>query len=446
MRALEKRLADLEALAKKPGTLSGKENGAATVQGNGAGPTGPGRSPHPNEGASHVEPAAAGLPSRTSTTLESDVHNLQIKEEAARRFPLFKMVTDNISGEYKSKATSRNLMSIPGDHVLVREPETWLVQNTIQTLCNEYPLFDVLTLIQWARDPGTPKKRHKSAEWACLNVLVAVGMHIKTINRSYEDVATVAWAYFKNAYSTLPRVMIQENGTSGAQAAIVMTMFMLRASGDTRSAAIMLSLAVRMMQSSLRPADGPQLETWKSAFWVSYVLDAEMSLTSGMPPLHHVEDIDIPLPRVKLFDAEDPVSHDAAVFPFLARLAMIQYRVRRDLYAAKAFSLSHDRLIETVLNLGFDLEEWRSSVPFAIQPGRHGATSGTELQTPELMLYFVYYNALTMVHWAIERHTGWKPTPADGRIAESRVKAKTGAALTLHILPRIKAKPLTDIW
>lgn len=443
---MEKRLSDLESLAKQSGSLSGKESGAATAQGNGAGPTGHGHSPHTNEGTSQVQSVPAGLPSHISTTLESDVHNLQIREEAEKRFPLFKMVTDNIAGEYKSKATSRSLMSMPGDHILIHEPETWLVQNTIQALCDEYPLFDVPALIQWARDPATPKTRHKPAEWACLNALIAVGVHTKTVNRSYKDVAPVAWAYLKNAYSALPEVMIQENGISGAQAAIVMTMFMLRASGDTRTVSILLSLAVRMMQTNVRPADGPQLETWKTAFWVSYVLDVEMSLNCGIPPLHHVEDVETSLPLVDVFAGDDCGSHNTAVFPFLARLAMIQSRVRRDLYAAKAFSLSDDELIQIVLDLGLDLEEWRSKVPFAMQPGRHGATSKAELETPVLMLHFVYYNALAMVHWAVERHTGWKPRSADGRIAESRVKATTGAALTLHILPKIKARPLTDIW
>lgn len=420
-----------------------------------AGPSGADQARHANEESLQTIPTTVDPPG--STALENDVQNLKIREEAERRFPLFKMVTDSMAGEYKSRATGRSLTSIPGDHVPVREAESWLVENTVPTLCDEYPLFDVPTLIEWVRQPATLKGRHKSADWACLNALIAIGMHIRTLNRSYKDVAPYAWAYLKNAYSAIPEVMIQENELVGAQAALAMAMFLLRASGDTRTAAIILSIAIRVIQTNSRPVDGHGLETWKRVFWVSYVLDVEMSLNCGIPPLHHDEDIDIPLPQVDALNnvagnEVDCAPNDPAVFPFLAQLSTIQSRIRKELYAARAFSLPDDKLVEIISDLGSALQDWRSKVPLEIRPGHRSAPSRTELEMPVVMLRLVYYNALTMVHWAVWRHSNLRlgasdrEGPRQGHIADSVVKVNTGVKLTLYLLPRMKSKPLTDTW
>lgn len=425
--------------------------------GAGADPASAEHPPRTDERSFQTPPAAVGPASGGSTTLENDVEKLKIREEAERRFPLFKVVADSIAGEFKSKATGRSLTSIPGDHVPVRQAETWLVQNTVKTLCNEYPLFDIPALLEWVKDPATPKNRHKPAEWACLNALISVSLHIKTVNRSYKDVAPIAWAYFKNAYSALPEVMIQGNGVSRPQAVIALAMFLLRASGDTRTASMFLSVAVRAMQTNLRPTGGPELEAWKNVFWVSYVLDAEMSMNCGVAPLHHDEDIDISLPQRNdisgISERECELgTYSPSVFPYLAQLGTIQSRIRRDLYSPKAFTIRDDDLIEVISGLGSELEEWRSKVPLNIQPGRHSAASEAELDTPVLMLHVVYYNALTMVHWAVKRHPDWRPRdtdiagPREVQIIEFVAKFKTGFRLSLHILPRMKSKPLTDTW
>ena len=78
----------------------------------------------------------------------------------------------------------------------------------------------------------------------------SLAMPIKMLNRSYSKIAHFSWASLKNAYSAFPEIMVQGGDIWGIQAALVMAIFMLRASGDTRAAAMFLSVAVRTIQTS----------------------------------------------------------------------------------------------------------------------------------------------------------------------------------------------------
>ena len=455
MRALEQRLSDLESLLQRP------EN--TPPSGVNVTPLSPrpeahavGAEPHSGEPAppADEEQPAASL---GAVALKTQVQNLEIIEEAHKRLPLFKMVTDNLAGDYDSPAVTESLRRVPGQHIPVRQAEAILVENTIREICDDLPIFDVPSFLEWVRRPETLKQRDVPSQWVCLNATIALTILTKTLNRSYSKIAKFAWAYLKNAYSAFPEMMIQGGDIWGVQAALVMATFMLRASSDTRAAAMFLSIAVRTMQTSgLQPSGGDAGSgTTSRVFWATYILDTEISLNCGIPPLLHDEDIDAPFPveedRSGL-SKENLTSGSigTAVFALRADLATIQARVRSQLYAAKAFRLSDDGLLQAVSQLASTLDTWRSNVPTDVQPGRHGQMSDAVLETPVIMLHLSYYNSVSMVHWAVHRHSKWSKGDATGihreQMAASAIRVKTATKVVVQLLPRIKAKPLTDIW
>lgn len=403
------------------------------------------------------EPPAAEPASRDPDLLQARVENLDIIETAQKRLPPFKMATDDLADDHDSPTVAESLRRIPGLHIPVRQAQAILVENTIQEICDDLPLFYMPTFIKWLRRPESLERRHEASQWACLNATVALSLLIKTINRSYTKVAQFAWAYIKNAYAALPEMMTQGGDMWGVQAGIVMAVFMLRASGDTRAAAMLLSVAIRTMQTgalqSTRP--DPYPGTRSRVFWAAYVLDTEISLNCGIPPILHDEDIDSPLPRqgVPRGTTGDDLSSGLSgttVFALRAELATIQARIRKQLYAAKAYCLSDDELIQTVAHLASALDTWRSNVPTDVQPGRHGETSDSLLETPVIMLHLSYYNSVSMVHWAVRRHSEWAAGDASGlhqeQMAASAVRVKTATKVVVPLLPRIKSKPLTEVW
>ena len=89
-------------------------------------------------------------------------------------------------------------------------------------------------------------------------------------------------------------------------------------------------------------------------------------------------------------------------------------------------------------------------VPIDIQPGRDGQMSDAVIGAPVILLHVFYYNTVSMVHWAARRHAEWLTGDTTGlhreQMAGSAIRVKTAITDVLQLLPRIKSKPLTDIW
>lgn len=388
-------------------------------------------------------------------SLQTGVENLNIKEAVHRRMPLFKMVADNRAADLESPAVTDSLRPVPGQHIPVRPPEAFLIQVTIQEICDNLPLFDVPLFKEWAREPETLKQRDKPSQWACLNAVTGLSILLKSLTGSYEKITLFPWAYMKNAYSVLPEVMLQRDGVCGVQAVLVMIMFMMRASGDARTAAMLLSIAVRGIHTGcLRSTDRGEDETKKRVFWSAYVLDADISLNCGTPPLIHDEDIDFPLPNQPIprgiADQTSSGSLSTSVFAPRVELAAIQARIRKQLYSKNAFHLSDTELIQIVAQLASALDSWRTKVPVDIRPGQDAQPSDAAQLTPTLLLHLVFYNCVSMVHRAVRRHSKWRKESVTGshteQMSDSRIREQAAAKAVVQLLPSIRGKSTADVW
>ena len=209
-----------------------------------------------------------------------------------------------------------------------------------------------------------------------------------------------------------------------------------------------------MLQTNGRVSDDPA--TSARLYWAAYVLDVEVSLACGIPRLIQDEDMDLPLPSPAVIegnaegDHSPPLASGSSVFALRAELATIQSRIRTQLYAARAFQSSDSALIDAVRGLASDLDTWRSSVPEDIQPGRHGQMSQSAMETPVIMLHLVYYNCVSMVHWAVHRHSEWGTGNAAASHQEqmeaSGIRVRTAAKVVVQLLPRIRSKSVSDVW
>lgn len=369
--------------------------------------------------------------------------------------PLFKMVTDSMATALKSPALTDCLRPVPGRHITVNPSEAFLMENTVQEICDDLPIFDVPSLKRWVREPDTLKQRAKPAQWACLNVVAGLSILLKSISTSYRKVASFPWAFMKNAYSLLPEVMLQGDGVWGVQAVLAMVIFMMKASGDTRTAAMLLSVAVRAMHTGgLRSSPQSEDEVTKRVFWSAYVLDAEISLNCGIPSLLHDEDIDLALPHKSvprgIADDTSCGSSSTSIFALRAELATIQARIRKQLYSSKAFGLPDNELVKAATNLSSTLENWRSKVPVDVRPGQDGQLSDSAQSSPAIMLHLVFHNCVSMVYWAVRRHLkeskeGSAASYAE-ELSESRIRVQAAAKAVAHLHPKMKGKSTPDAW
>lgn len=372
-----------------------------------------------------------------------------MKEAAHRRMPIFKMVTDSMATELKSPAFTDCLRPIPGQHTALKPADAFLMENTIQEICDDLPIFDVPSFKRWVREPDTLKQRAKPSQWASLNAVAGLSILVKSLSAPYRKVALFPWAFMKNAYSLLPEVILQGDGIWGVKAILAMVMFMMRASGDTRTAVMLLAVAVRVMHAGgLQGED----ETRTRVFWSAYVLDAEISLNCGIPPLLHDEDIELALPfrSISRGIADDSGSSSTSIFALRAELATIQARIRRELYSSKAFGLPDNELVRAATHLSSTLESWRSNVPVDIRPGQDGQPSESAQSTPAIMLHLTFHNCMSMVYWAISRHLeqSLESTAASNTkwISESRIRVQGAAKAVANLHPKMKGKSTVDAW
>lgn len=98
-----------------------------------------------------------------------------------------------------------------------------------------------------------------------------------------------------------------------------------------------------------------EAELRRNLFWVTYILDKEISLRVGRPSSIFDSDISVKLPQVDINGVTPRLLHRV-------RLARIQSKVSRLLCSqSSSCVMSADMLLDTIRMLYAELEEWRSA-------------------------------------------------------------------------------------
>ena len=319
--------------------------------------------------------------------------------------------------------------------MLAPDSELWLLEHTVEILYGEMPLFDPKTIVERVNMPPPAFPTEEDRQWeVCLNAIRASAIPVRTINSAMHEVAVLAWAFFKNAHSILPEVILHGDSLIAVQVLLAMAMYM-RCSTDARTMSRLLSLAVPMAHSiGLHSAESNKgIEPAEAAmrnrvFWIAYILDAETSLLHGVPTCIRCEDIDTELPGADASDVDG-----LRVFRLRADLATIQSVIRRRLYAARALQQTDGDLIDTVQELNRLLEAWRAKVPADLAPVAERGPDDEPRELPILLLHLSYYSTVSMVSWASRRLCGWG-NPARNWLAGSTRQILSTCPLYSNVL------------
>ena len=384
-------------------------------------------------------------------------------------FPILTRVEEQMNDYKVVGHQPMSFGAIIASPILPREPQEHLLRQSIEDICDELPLFYLPWFFDRLGQPYSLERHDQSSWWASLNTLIAMAIGSKTVNDSFRETSVIAWNFFKNAYAVFPELVIQGNDLLAVQAFLVMAMFMM-ASADTRTAAFLLSAAVRASQAiglhdkrnQVTSVDPIVDETRCRVFWVAYILDVEMSSNCGLPPLQSDEDVETNLPRNKLLGDDGDINHredssGAKVFRLRVELTIIQSRIRRELYAAKSLRQPTDRLLRAVRDLSRGLEHWQSTIPVEIRWGNDVQNETSALDKPAALLHFTYYHCILMVHWAVFRVRAQEVT-ADELSGESALYTlhlqvtasittiRAAARATIGLLGRLTPQPFVNLW
>ncbi|KAJ5846694.1 hypothetical protein N7534_010363 [Penicillium rubens] len=243
-----------------------------------------------------------------------------------------------------------------------------------------FPLFHEATFMhlverQYSRDPY-----EGSGWWASINVVLAISHRLRVMsNLVPHEEDKKAWLYLKNAMGVLTELTMRNTDLLSVQALLGMSLF-LQGTPNPQPAFFLVAAAIRLSHSIGLHKRGSgfglnvvEVEQRKRVFWIAYLLDKDICLRSGRPPVQDDDDMNVELP------SEDPPDNVGNVplsdgrskfnlFRALCEFAIIESRVYKRLYSAKASKQSDGELLNTIGELDKELEDWKDSIPIDFRP------------------------------------------------------------------------------
>ncbi|KXG45454.1 Transcription factor [Penicillium griseofulvum] len=333
-----------------------------------------------------------------------------------------------------------------------------------------FPLFHEATFMhlverQYSRDPY-----EGSGWWASINVALAISHRLRVMsNLVPHEEDKKAWLYLKNAMGVLTELTMRNTDLLSVQALLGMSLF-LQGTPNPQPAFFLVAAAIRLSHSIGLHKRGSsfglnvvEVEQRKRVFWIAYLLDKDICLRSGRPPVQDDDDMNVELP------SEDPPDNVGNVplsdgrskfnlFRSLCEFATIESRVYKRLYSAKASKQSDGELLNTIGELDKELEDWKDSIPIDFRPEHEIQATHTPLIIHMVVLHFAYYNCLTTIHRMSVHHGYWtsrlsnyaiqglNARPLNPRVFLSAVLCVTAARASINLIKYIPQGDFACVW
>lgn len=266
--------------------------------------------------------------------------------------------------------------------------------------------------------------------WASLNVVIAISLGLQALNNAPATLLENSRDYLRNGLAVLTELTIRGTDLFSVQGLLGMALLM-QGTPDPRPSAFLLASAVRLAhtlglhkQESLNNLPALEAEQWKRVFWITYRLDNDMCIRSGLPLLQDGEAMNIDLPSENPEDGLGLIplpngNRKANMFRAMAEFARIDAQVHKRLYSTRALKLSSEELLMRIDELDNLLEEWKENIPIEFQPDYEiKVDPPTPISLHIIVLHFSYYHCSHNIHRTSIRHNSWVNynTPGAGSI------------------------------
>jgi hypothetical protein len=227
-----------------------------------------------------------------------------------------------------------------------------------------------------------------------------------------------AWGFIKNALGVYTELSMRNTDLMSVQALMGIALFM-QGTPNPQPSFLLIATALRVAHSiglhrrgtgfELNPIE---IEQRKRVFWIAYILDKDLSLRSGRPPVQNDDDMNVELPdadpvdnigNIPLADGKGKMN----LFRVMCEFAVIESNVYRRLYATKASKQTDGEMLLAIGELDQQLEDWKDSIPIDFRPEHEIKASHTPLILHVVMLHFAYNNCLTTIHRMSIHHGFW---------------------------------------
>ncbi|OJD36257.1 fungal specific transcription factor domain-containing protein [Diplodia corticola] len=333
-----------------------------------------------------------------------------------------------------------------------------------------FPLFHEPTFMHLVDKHYSEDPYEGSGWWASLNVVLAIAHRLRVMsNLVPQEEDQKAWGYLKNALAVQTELTIRNTDLLSVQALLGMALF-LQGTPNPQPSFFLVAAAIRLSHSiglhkrgsgfNLNPAE---IEQRKRVFWIAYMLDRDICLRSGRPPIQDDDDMNVELPsenppdnigNIPLADGKKKVN----LFRLMCTFAVIESKVYKSLYSVKASKQSDGELLNTIGELDRELEEWKDGIPIDFRPEHEIKASHTPLILHVVVLHFAYYNCLTTIHRMSVHHGYWtsrlsnfaiqglNARPLNPRVFSSAALCVQAARASINLIKYIPQGDYACVW
>ncbi|OBT50029.1 hypothetical protein VE04_09487, partial [Pseudogymnoascus sp. 24MN13] len=278
-----------------------------------------------------------------------------------------------------------------------------------------------------------------------------------------------AWGYLKNAMAVYTELTMRNTDLLSVQALLGMALFM-QGTPNPQPSFLLVASAIRLSHSiglhkrgsgfNLNPIE---IEQRKRVFWIGYMLDKDICLRFGRPPVQDDDDMNVELPSA---DPEDNIGNipladgkgKVNLFRLMCEFSTIVSKVYTQLYSTRASKQSDGELLNTIGELDQQLEEWKDSIPIDFRPEHEIKASHTPLILHVVVLHFGYYNCLTTIHRMSIHHGYWtsrlsnfaiqglNSRPLNPRVFSSAALCVSSARASIHLVKYVPQGDFSCVW
>lgn len=281
----------------------------------------------------------------------------------------------------------------------------------LTTLNAVLPLFQPGPLLQLINNWYAHLGRRERTTWAAINVVLALAH--RQIPPNEATWGESAAYYLHNAQTVLSEVIMGDADLLSVQILIGMVL-LFQGTQDLKPATMLIAIALRLAHElGLHTRRAEYLETSQvlerdRVFWIAYVLDRDISLRTGQPPVQRDVDIDLEWPSAEPEDGAGTLSDadGTSLFNFLrcrVDLARIQGEVYDSMVATRAGTTDNQDMVR----LNHMLDDWISTIPPPFRPSSVLQAGQPHLCRSFAVLYSTHLACRTQVHRAHAMASRW---------------------------------------
>lgn len=253
------------------------------------------------------------------------------------------------------------------------------VETYLATFNSVLPLFHPAKLLHSVKSwYDAPLSQRNCATWAAINVVLALAHRQVSSDQATLPNKNTAH-YLHKAQSVLTEVIMGKTDLVSVQLLLGLVI-LFQGTRNLKPATMLIVVALRLVHElglhtrrgseSLDPSTALERDR---VFWMAYVLDRDISMRTGQPPVQLETDIDLELPS---FEPEDgaglvfTANHCSNLNFFRARvqLARIQGKVYELMLSLPAKNLDSYQRGENMARLHYMLDNWASQIPKKFRP------------------------------------------------------------------------------